>query len=228
MIKLASDLNICSKRGLCERFDSTIGAGTVIMPFGGIRQRTPAQAMAARLPVLNGKADTCSVMAYGFDPYLSESDPFEGAYAAVVHSVSKVIAAGADISRCWLTLQEFFEKLRSDPLRWGKPMASLLGALCAQLDLGLAAIGGKDSMSGSFDNLDVPPTLVSFAVAMADIGDVISPEFKRVGSDLMLIAPEGWESGRLSGKPLLEVLGTVSRLIKERKAVSAFALAAGA
>lgn len=224
MIKLASDLNICSKRGLCERFDSTIGAGTVIMPFGGIRQRTPAQAMAARLPVLNGKADTCSVMAYGFDPYLSESDPFEGAYAAVVHSVSKVIAAGADISRCWLTLQEFFEKLRSDPLRWGKPTAALLGALCAQLDLGLAAIGGKDSMSGSFDNLDVPPTLVSFAVAMADIGDVISPEFKRVGSDLMLIAPEGWESGRLSGKPLLEVLGAVSRLIKERKAVSAFAL----
>ncbi len=227
MVKLASDLNICSKRGLSERFDSTIGAGTVIMPFGGVRQRTPAQAMAAGIPMLSGAADTCSVMAYGYDPYLSEADPFKGAYAAVVHSVSKVIASGADISRCWLTLQEFFEKLRNDPLRWGKPMAALLGALSAQLDLGLAAIGGKDSMSGSFDNLDVPPTLVSFAVAVADANDVISPEFKRAGSNLALIAPEGWEDGQGSGKSLLEVFATVSRLIKEKKAVSVFALGRG-
>jgi len=188
-LSLFSDLNVCSQKGLVERFDSTIGAGTVLMPFGGRRQLTPAQSMAAKLPVLEGETMDCSIMAYGFDPELSSQDPFDGAQYAVIQSVAKVIAAGGDLSRCWLTFQEYFERTKDDPSRWGKPFAALLGALKAQMGLGLAAIGGKDSMSGTFENIDVPPTLVSFAVSMGKAGSLVSDEFKQAGNRLYLLRP---------------------------------------
>ncbi len=190
--EMASSLACASRRGLVERFDSTIGAGTLLMPFGGKTQRTPAQAMAALLPVLPGKhTDTGSVMAWSLDPDAMSADPYEGAYGAVCTSISKLVAAGADYKKAYLTLQEFFEKLRSDPDRWGKPFAALLGALDAQMDFGAAAIGGKDSMSGSFLDLDVPPTLISFAIAPVSASEVLSPEFKEPGHPVYLFAPAG-------------------------------------
>ena len=181
MRELVSDLRWCSQRGLIERFDSSIGARSVLMPYGGARQKTPAQSMAALLPVPDGETTTCSVMSFGFDPYLSEQNPYEGAKTAVVSSVSKLVAAGCDPDGAYLSFQEYFERLRKDPERWGKPFSALLGALEAQLGLELAAIGGKDSMSGSFNELDVPPTLISFAVAPNDAQNVLSPEFKVPG-----------------------------------------------
>ncbi|MDD3347071.1 phosphoribosylformylglycinamidine synthase [Oscillibacter sp.] len=186
----ASSLRSASRRGLAERFDSTIGAGSVLMPFGGKYQRTPAQAMAALLPVLPGQeTEDCSVMAWGFDPETMCADPYTGAYRSVVTSLAKLVAAGGDFHQAYLTFQEYFEKLREEPARWGKPFAALLGALDAQLDLGVAAIGGKDSMSGSFLNLDVPPTLISFAIVPAKAGGVLSPEFKAPGHPVYLFAP---------------------------------------
>ena len=186
----ASSLKCASRRGLAERFDSTIGAGSVLMPFGGVRQRTPAQVMAALLPVLPGhETKDCSVMAWGFDADQMSVDPYEGAYRSVVTSVARLVAAGCDYRKAYLTLQEYFEKLRDEPERWGKPFAALLGALDAQLDLNVAAIGGKDSMSGSFLDMDVPPTLISFAIAPAKTDDVLSPEFKEAGHPVCLLAP---------------------------------------
>ncbi|MDR2686608.1 MAG: phosphoribosylformylglycinamidine synthase, partial [Oscillospiraceae bacterium] len=182
MRELAGSLAVCSRRGLSERFDSTIGAGTVLMPFGGKHQRTPSQVMAAKIPVLAGETDRCSVMAYGYEPYLAESDPYRGAYCAVVESVAKLAAAGCPLEECYLSFQEYFERMTGDPLRWGKPLAALLGAMQAQLDLGIASIGGKDSMSGSFEQLDVPPTLVSFAAALTEAERILSNDFKRAGS----------------------------------------------
>ena len=180
--EMAASLKSASRRGLTERFDGSIGAGSVLMPFGGKTQRTPAQAMAALLPVLPGQeTDQASVMAWGFDPEQMMEDPFFGAYASVNVSLAKLVAAGGDYKKAYLTFQEFFEKLRSEPERWGKPFAALLGALKAQLDFGRAAIGGKDSMSGSFNDLDVPPTLISFAIAPIKAGEVLSPEFKEAG-----------------------------------------------
>ena len=196
LIKLLGSLRCCSRKGLAERFDSTIGAATVIMPFGGERQLTPAQAMIAKLPV-DGETETCSAMAYGFDPYLSERDPYSGAYIAVLQSVSKLVASGMG-HRAYLSLQEYFERLRTDPERWGKPLAALLGALDAQIGLGAAAIGGKDSMSGSFEDLDVPPTLVSFAVAAGSTGSVITPEFKRPGSRLACFAADAMDAAAMT------------------------------
>ena len=176
---MAGSLRSASRRGLAERFDSTIGAGTVLMPFGGRRQATPAQAMAALLPVLPGHStQQASVMAWGFDPNQMSADPYAGARSSVYTSVAKLAAAGADYRKAYLSLQEFFEKLRNEPARWGKPFAALLGALDAQMELGAAAIGGKDSMSGSFLDRDVPPTLISFAVAPVLASEVLSPEFK--------------------------------------------------
>ncbi len=191
---VASSLKCASRRGLVERFDGSIGAGSVLMPFGGKYQRTPAQAMAALLPVLPGqKTEQASVMAYGFDPdwnpgcdSLQAADPYTGAYSNVVVSLAKLVAAGADYKKAYLTLQEYFEKLRQEPQRWGKPFAALLGALDAQLDFGAAAIGGKDSMSGSFLDKDVPPTLISFAIAPIRAGEVLSPEFKEAGHPVYL------------------------------------------
>ncbi len=189
--EMAASLRCASRRGLTERFDGSIGAGSVLMPFGGAAQRTPAQVMAALLPVLPGhETDQASVMAWGCDPEEMSVDPYLGAHRAVVTSVAKLVAAGADYKKAYLTLQEFFEKLREEPERWGKPFAALLGALDAQLELGAAAIGGKDSMSGSFLDRDVPPTLISFAIAPVKAGGVLSPEFKGAGHPVYLFVPE--------------------------------------
>ena len=180
--KMASQLKFASQRGLVERFDATIGAGSLLMPFGGKNQATPAQAMAAKLPVLPGEStDAASVMAWGCDPDLLSADPFLGAQCSVISSMAKIVAAGADYKKAYLTLQEFFEKLRDEPLRWGKPFQALLGALTAQINLDAAAIGGKDSMSGTFLDKDVPPTLISFAIAPLKAEEVLSPEFKEPG-----------------------------------------------
>ena len=192
--EMAASLKSASRRGLTERFDGSIGAGSVLMPFGGKSQRTPAQAMAALFPVLPGQeTDQASVMAWGCDPDQLSADPYSGAHSAVYTSVAKLVAAGADYKTAYLTLQEFFEKLRKEPERWGKPFAALLGALDAQLELGAAAIGGKDSMSGSFLDLDVPPTVISFAIAPVKAGEVLSPEFKEAGHPVYLFHGEGPE-----------------------------------
>ena len=188
--EMAGDLKTASRRGLVERFDGSIGTGSLLMPFGGKTQRTPAQAMAALLPTLPGQStEQGSVFAYGMDPDLMSLDPYTGARAAVYTSVAKLVAAGADYKKAYLTLQEFFEKLRNEPDRWGKPFAALLGALDAQLELGAAAIGGKDSMSGTFMDKDVPPTLISFAIAPIDQKDVLTPEFKEAGHPVYLFGP---------------------------------------
>ena len=185
--EMAASLKSASRRGLTERFDGSIGAASVLMPFGGRSQRTPAQAMAALFPVLPGQeTDQASVMAWGFDPDQSSVDPYAGSHAAVYTSMAKLVAAGADYKKAYLTFQEFFEKLRQEPERWGKPLSALLGALDAQLELNAAAIGGKDSMSGSFLDLDVPPTLISFAIAPIKAGEVLSPEFKQAGHPVYL------------------------------------------
>ncbi|MBQ9773922.1 MAG: phosphoribosylformylglycinamidine synthase [Clostridia bacterium] len=189
--EMASDLKTASRRGLVERFDGSIGAGSVLMPFGGKTQRTPAQAMAALLPVLPGQTtDQASVMAWGLDADLMSIDPYVGAHTAVYHSMAKIVAAGADYKDAYLTLQEFFEKLRNEPARWGKPFAALLGAMDAQLELNAGAIGGKDSMSGTFLDKDVPPTLISFAIAPIKAQEVLSPEFKAAGHPVYLFAPK--------------------------------------
>ena len=188
--EMASDLKTASRRGLTERFDGSIGTGSVLMPFGGKTQRTPAQAMAALLPTLPGQTTTqASVMAYGCDPDHMTIDPYTGAHAAIYSSVAKLVAAGADYKKAYLSLQEFFEKLRTEPQRWGKPFAALLGALDAQLELGAAAIGGKDSMSGTFLDKDVPPTVISFAIAPVDETEVLTPEFKEAGHPVYLFGP---------------------------------------
>ena len=188
--ELVNDLNICSKRGLSERFDSTIGAGAVLMPFGGKNQLTPVQAMVTKISVEKKHTDACSFMAWGYNPFISEKSPYHGAYLAVVESISKLIATGADDQDIYLTFQEYFEKPNRDGKRWGKPLSALLGAFKAQLDLGCGAIGGKDSMSGSFEDLDVPPTLVSFAVTTGKTDEVVSNEFKGVGHKVVLIRPK--------------------------------------
>ncbi len=188
--EMAADLKTASRRGLVERFDGSIGAGSVLMPFGGKTQRTPAQAMVALLPTLPGEeTDSASVMAWGLDPDTMCIDPYSGAHAAVYNSMAKLVAAGADYKAAYLTLQEFFEKLKNEPTRWGKPFAALLGAMDAQMELGAGAIGGKDSMSGSFMDLDVPPTLISFAISPIKAGDVLTPEFKEAGHPVYLFAP---------------------------------------
>ena len=188
MKQMVGDLNVCSKKGLSERFDSTIGAATVLMPFGGAYQLTPQNAMAAKLPV-DGETNTCSGMAWGYNPFLTSADPYTGARMAVVESVTKLVASGFRYEDTYLTFQEYFERLGTQPERWGKPLAALLGALDAQLGLEIASIGGKDSMSGSFEQLDVPPTLVSFATAIGRADRVVSTEFKKPESSVVLLRP---------------------------------------
>ncbi len=219
---LSRDLNVCSKRGLSERFDSTIGAGTVLMPFGGYNQLTPIQAMVQKVSVEKGHTDDVSLMAYGFNPMISENSPYHGAYLAVVESVSKLIATGADFKDVYLTFQEYFEKPGTDGKRWGQPLAALLGALKAQLALGIAAIGGKDSMSGSFEDLDVPPTLVSFAVTMGKTGEVCSPEFKAAGHPVVLLAPEVDENGLPKADSLIALYHQVHSLMQEGIVAAAY------
>ena len=190
---LMGSLECCSRRGLAERFDSTIGAGTVLMPFGGVYQLTPAQCMAAKVPV-TGETTTCSAMAWGFEPRVSEQNPYRGAYLAVAESIARLVASGFGHEGVYLSFQEYFERLRTAPERWGKPFAALLGALDAQLAFGAGAIGGKDSMSGSFEELDVPPTLVSFAVTAGSTGSVISPEFKRAGDRIAYMGADPFDT----------------------------------
>ena len=210
---LVTDLNVASNKGLSERFDSTIGAATVLMPFGGKTQLTPAMAMAAKLPV-DGETTTCSGMAWGFNPYLMSANQFTGAYLSVVESVSRLVAAGFEHRDFYLTFQEYFEKLGSNPNRWGKPAAAVLGALMAQVDLGIGSIGGKDSMSGSFEDLDVPPTLVSFATGLGKVARVTSPEFKGAGHKVVAVVPE-YEADGITPKAesLLAAFDAVEALV---------------
>ncbi len=186
-LKTLADLNVCSQKGLVEMFDSSIGAGSVVMPFGGKYQLTPTQSMIGKLPLLDGKCDTVTIMSYGLDPYLMSWSPFHGAAWNVVNSVAKIAAAGGDTSRVRLTFQEYFKKLGTDPYRWGEPFSALLGAYHAQMGLKLPSIGGKDSMSGTFNDIDVPPTLCSFAVGISDLQHVITPELKAAGNRLVLL-----------------------------------------
>ena len=227
MKALAGDLNVCSKRGLSERFDSTIGAGTVLMPFGGKNQLTPIQAMAHKVSLEKGETNTCSLMSYGYNPFVSSTSPYHGAYLAVVESAAKLIASGAKFEDVYLTFQEYFEKPLKDAKRWGKPLAALLGAFKAQKELGIAAIGGKDSMSGSFEDLDVPPTLVSFAVTTEKCTDIVSPEFKAAGHKVVVIAPEYDENNLPVTESLLEVFNTVTELTRSKKCVACYTLGLG-
>ncbi|TPF86178.1 phosphoribosylformylglycinamidine synthase [Bifidobacterium sp. UTCIF-37] len=212
MHALVTDLNVASNKGLSERFDSTIGAGTVLMPFGGTRQLTPNEAMVAKFPVF-GETTTASAMAWGFNPYIMERNQFTGAYLSVVESLAKLVAAGFEHEKAYLSFQEYFEKLRDEPERWGKPTAAVLGALMAQIDLGAGAIGGKDSMSGSFEALDVPPTLISFAVAVGNMKRATSPEFKGAGHRVVRIAPRYLADGLTPDKDsLLDAFGLIEEL----------------
>ncbi|MBR5480057.1 MAG: phosphoribosylformylglycinamidine synthase [Clostridia bacterium] len=223
---LAQDLNIASQRGLGERFDSTIGAGSVLHPFGGKNQLTPTQVMAAKLPVLKGETDTCSVMSYGFNPFVSEQDPYTGAESAVVESVAKLVAAGCDYRTSYLTFQEYFERLREDATRWGKPFAALLGGFNAQVELGIGAIGGKDSMSGSFMDMDVPPTLVSFAICPEKVENVLSPEFKAAGNKVYFF--EAKKCGEVPDYEQMKAMWEqINRLCREGKVLSGWAVEIG-
>ena len=218
----ASDLNCCSRRGLSERFDSTIGAGTVLMPFGGKYQLSPIQAMVQKISMETCHTDDCSLMAWGYNPLLTEKSPYHGAYLAVVESVCKLIATGAEFKDVYLSFQEYFEKPGKEPRRWGKPLAALLGAFEAQMRLGVAAIGGKDSMSGSFEKLDVPPTLVSFAVTTEKTASIVSPEFKAAGHKLVLLSPESDENGLPAAPSLLSLFDRVTGLLRSGKAVACY------
>ena len=222
MRTLAGDLNVCSKRGLSERFDSTIGAGTVLMPFGGKNQITPNQAMANLVSVEKGHTEDCSVMAYGYNPYITEASPYHGAYLAVIESVAKLIASGASFDDTYLTFQEYFEKPMKDPSRWGKPLSALLGAFRAQRELGIASIGGKDSMSGSFEHLNVPPTLVSFAVTTAKASEILSGEFKAAGHAVYLLAPKYGTDGLPVAESLLKNFKTVTDLSRAGKVAAIY------
>ncbi len=220
---LANDLNICSKRGLSEQFDSTIGAGTVLMPFGGKNQLTPIQAMVQKISVEKKHTNDCSLMSWGYNPFITEQSPYHGAYLAVIESVCKLIATGAEFKDVYLTFQEYFEKLGKENRRWGKPLAALLGAFKAQINLGIGSIGGKDSMSGSFEELDVPPTLVSFAVTTDKVDNIISPEFKKAGSKVVLLAPiYDADTDLPNTESLLRIFNRVTTLMREGKVLSAY------
>ncbi len=219
---LAGDLNVCSRRGLAERFDSTIGAGTVLMPFGGKYQLTPIQSMVQKIPVERGASDDCTFMAWGYNPFVTERNPYQGAYLAVVESVAKLVASGARFRDVYLTFQEYFPRPGHEPSRWGPPFAALLGAFAAQEDLGVAAIGGKDSMSGTFEDLDVPPTLVSFAVTTGRAADAVSPEFKGAGHTVLLLSPRYTPEGLPDAGSLKAAFSAVTRLMREGRAVAAY------
>ena len=215
-----SDLNCCSQKGLVERFDSSIGAGTVLMPFGGKYQLTPTEAMCARIPTLNGYTNSGTIMSFGYDPYLSEISPLHGAVYAVIDSLTKYVACGGDYKKAWFTFQEYFEKLREEPTRWGKPLAALLGAYLVQEKLGLASIGGKDSMSGSYNELDVPPTLTSFCIGVVDTNKVVSNEFKKANSNVYMLKTKITEEFLPDFEDLKENYELVHKLIEDGKAIS--------
>lgn len=215
IIEHMSNLNLCSQKGLAERFDATIGGGSVLMPFGGENQLTPTQAMVAKIPLLKGETNTASVMGWGFNPYISEQSPYHSAMYAVIESVAKVVAVGGSHKQCWLTFQEYFERTQNTPSRWGKPMAALLGGFKAQLGLGIGAIGGKDSMSGTFEDINVPPTLVSFAVSLTKASRAVSQEFKRPGSRIAIITPEYDQDGIPNFESVKAVFSKVEGLIQK-------------
>ncbi|MFT5874988.1 MAG: phosphoribosylformylglycinamidine synthase [Clostridium sp.] len=222
-----SDLNVCSKKGLAERFDSTIGAGTVLMPFGGKFQKTPIQSMVAKLPVFRGYTNTGTIMSYGYNPKLSKWSPFHGAAYAVIDSVTKVVASGGNYENIKLTFQEYFERLSKEPNKWGKPFSALLGALHVQKEFSIAAIGGKDSMSGTFNDMNVPPTLVSFAVDVINTDVVISPEFKNVDSQVVLIYANIGEDGLPDFEKLRGNYKLIKTLIESGKVLSTYAVGMG-
>ena len=219
-----ADLNVCSQKGLVERFDGSIGAGSVYMPFGGKYQLTETQSMVAKLPVMKGKTDTVTMMSYGFDPYLSSWSPYHGAVYAVLESLSRIVTAGGDYSKVRFTFQEYFRRMSEDPKRWSQPFAALLGAYNAQIGFGLPSIGGKDSMSGTFNDIDVPPTLVSFAVDVAKEKDIITPELKAVGNQLMLFSIEKDEYDLPVYAQVMKLYDTIHTLIGEGAICSAYAL----
>jgi phosphoribosylformylglycinamidine synthase len=227
LLSVVDDLAVCGKRGLIEGFDSTIGRGSVLMPLGGVKQRTPALGMAAKLPVASGDTSTATLMSYGFDPKLAKAAPYHGAVSAVVDSVAKIVAMGGDADGVRLTFQEYYEKLGKVPSRWAKPFSALLGALRAQIELGIPSIGGKDSMSGTFNHLDVPPTLVSFAVAVTDVGRILSPEFKKPGSKLVLVSAAGGADGLIDLKRFKANMLCVARLTAKGKILGAQTIGQG-
>lgn len=226
-LETLSDLNVCSQKGLVEMFDSSIGAATVVMPYGGKYQLSPTQTMIAKLPLDKGKCDTVTMMSYGLDPYMLSWSPYHGAIYSVVHSVAKIVAAGGDWSRIYFTFQEYFKRLGTDPERWGEPMAALLGAYSAQLGFGLASIGGKDSMSGSFNDIDVPPTLCSFAIDVAKTGDVITSEFKGAGNTIIKIDIKRDEYGLPDYEDMKKTYSSLYKDMQEGKILSAFAVSYG-
>ena len=223
-LSVLSDLNACGKKGLVERFDSSIGAATVTMPFGGKYQLSPIQTMTAKLPNDLGESDMVTLMSYGFDPYISKESPYHGAVYAVINSVAKIVAAGGDMKKIHFTFQEYFKRLGDKAERWGEPLAALLGAYEAQMKLGLASIGGKDSMSGSFNDIDVPPTLVSFAVDTGNANDIISPELKKAGNILVKFNIEENEYRLPVFEKLIEDYNKITNLIHKKCIVSAYAL----
>ena len=218
------DLNVCSKKGLVEMFDSTVGACTVDMPYGGKYQLTPVQTMIAKLPVLDGKCDTVTMMSYGMDPYLMSWSPFHGAQYAVLTSVAKIVAAGGDFTKIRFTFQEYFKRMMEDGRRWGEPMAALLGAYDAQMKLGLPSIGGKDSMSGTFNDIDVPPTLCSFAVDVAKLSDVVTPELKKVGNVLVKFDIRKDEYDLPDYDYSMRMYSGITELIRGKAILSAYAV----
>ena len=223
MEHLADDLNACSKRGLSEQFDSTSGAGTVLMPFGGKYQLTPIQAMVQKISVEKKHTDDCSLMSWGYNPYIAERSPFHSAYLAVVESVAKLVATGGSFEDVYLTFQEYFERPGKDGKRWGKPLSALLGAFKAQKDFGIGSIGGKDSMSGSFEDLDVPPTLVSFAVTTDKVQNIISPEFKKAGNKVVLLSPiYDADTNLPNPESQIRIFNRVTELMREGKVVAAY------
>ena len=226
-LETLKDLNVCSQKGLVEMFDSSIGAATVTMPYGGKYQLTETQSMIAKLPVLEGKCDTVTMMSYGLDPYLSSWSPYHGSVYAVISSVAKIVAAGGDYSKIRFTFQEYFERLGEDPKRWGKPMAALLGAYDAQVKLGLPSIGGKDSMSGTFNDIDVPPTLCSFAVNVGKLQDVVTPELKKAGNKLIRLSIEKDRYGLPNYEQVMKLYEGITKLIHSKVFVSAYAIGYG-
>ncbi len=222
-----SDLNVCSQKGLVEMFDSTIGAGSVVMPYGGKTQTTPTQSMIGQLPTLTAQCNTVTIMSYGFDPYLSSWSPFHGAVYAVVDSVAKVAAAGGDVTRVRLTFQEYFKKLGNDPYRWGQPFSALLGAYDAQMGLKLPAIGGKDSMSGTFNDIDVPPTLCSFAVGISDMKHVVTPELKKAGHYLYLLEIKPDQMNMPNYRMLMSMYKALHQAVGRGAVKSAYAVGYG-
>lgn len=226
-INVLKNLNVASQKGLVERFDSTIGTGTVLMPFGGKYQNTEAEGMAAKIPVLNGESKDATLMSYGFNPYLGTWSPYHMAYYSVIEAVTKLAAMGGNYKKARLTLQEYFEKLGTNKEKWGKPFAALLGAYKAQMELGIPAIGGKDSMSGSFGNIDVPPSLVAFAVGVEKAANIISSEFKEVGSEIIFLMGQRKEDMTLDIESYKKNLEVLYKLILEGKVISASAIKFG-